>query len=320
MSFARASSAELTAIRESIRDPLTGRNVMIPFTSKAFFAGSLKPIIAKNEEQLLVKLSHKEFVEMTRTEADNLLEKRIQSLHVKQKNDATKQVKNNAKQSDLPLAYFDIREEYDSNGNEIFSDAVNIAKELEYLQRKEDENLDSTHRVPLPRDQSTAEQNIIEDNQESRKNITDEEHEQLSMRLSELLKFEEQAAKAEKGELQGSGWGKGFLNKKKKIRRRSAPRAMNKYDEVKTKRKNKVNSAENYGKSSSDERSLASESSESTSVSKSTIRSFEPSTFSGVVKERVVGRQTSTTCQTEEPTKKKLSLFAQRRLQEQHDR
>lgn len=283
MSFTQASSTELAALKESIHDPLTGRNVMIPFTSKAFFTGLLKPIIDKNEEQLVVKLSQKDFVEMTRTEVDNILEKRIQSFRAEQKNDATRQAKVNEKQPDIPLAYFDIREEYDSNGIEIFANAINIAKEIEYLQRKEEENLVSTHRVSFQHDQSNVEPSIIEENQEPRKDINDEEYKHLSNRLSELAKSEEAAKELTRAgslELEGSGWGKGFLNKKNKNKRRSAPRIMNRYEEVKTKRKNKVNFVENYGRPSSDERSIVTESSESNSVSyKSTVRSIEPSVF-----------------------------------------
>mmetsp|Transcript_24790 Transcript_24790/g.36691 ORF Transcript_24790/g.36691 Transcript_24790/m.36691 type:complete len:327 (+) Transcript_24790:228-1208(+) len=326
MPFARASSDELSAVRNILQDPLSGRKVMIPFTSKAFFEGSLQPSMAENKEQVIVKLSKKELVEMARTEAQKLLEERIEVLGKEKRiTSVSNPLKKESKILDDPapsMPYFEIREEYDEDGNEIRAEAINVAKELEYLQRKENENIDSAVRKAESQDMELLEQK----QNETKTDVTNEEYEQISSRLEKLARLEEEAEakqkinKASSQKLQGSGWGKGFLNRKKKSSvMNEVLTSRNKISKEKELPKQqsakKVNFAETH---ESPEMQSQTESSLNNLTTMRARRPIESNVFSGFIKERDVGEQSKPSHRAEESTKKPLSLFAQRRLAQQH--
>lgn len=248
MSFARASLSDLDAVHKILQDPLTGRKVMIPFTSKAFFAGTLQPTIIMEDddddddngsaqERVKVKLSKDTLVDMSRSEALELFEKRMQSfpeetrevkpMKIDKKSPATVATHSAA---ESPVGFFEIREEYDDTGNEIRAEAINVARELEFLEKGDETEVSALLRKPVEwnangdistnNTSSTDAMNALDnDDDNSKPVVTDMDFEKLSLRLEELARLEEEteAGKAINRKsaktLQGSGWAKGFLNR-----------------------------------------------------------------------------------------------------------
>jgi len=102
-------------------------------------------------------------------------------------------------------SFFDIREEIDTDGNEISSEAVNISQHLEILEKQHstETHVDDLH------------------TKEDSKVLSDEEYSRLASRLDELAKLEK-SAEAKRANvvnsssaLQSKGWAKGFLDRKK---------------------------------------------------------------------------------------------------------
>jgi hypothetical protein len=225
MSLAGADISELEQIKKVLQDPLTDRKVMIPITSKAFVKGSLQPTTVDSQEQVTVKLSKEKFVETSRTEALDLIDQRIRAIKTTTATVApTPTVEPPPKPAAPNLDYFEIREEYDESGKEVCAEAINVAKQLEFLQRQEQDMLEVSKRTKDSQYQA-EESVIVEEN--TAKTLSDQEYEKLSSRLDELARLEEEVevkkeinlASAKK--LQGSGWAKGFLNKwasKKKVK------------------------------------------------------------------------------------------------------
>jgi hypothetical protein len=81
--------------------PLTGRHIMVPFTSKAFFEGKLTPEVCLNEnhgtharlqpkdEYILLSLGEEYYAQMNRTQATDVLRRRIKEMRDKTKSDST---------------------------------------------------------------------------------------------------------------------------------------------------------------------------------------------------------------------------------------
>jgi len=339
--------SDLDAIKKVLQDPLTGRRVLIPFTSKAFFEGSLQPTIATSsgKEQVQVKISKENFVETNRPEAMEMLEKRIQAVQetvrkvTKKKTAAAPRTKATAAEpSSGPLPFFEIREEFDEQGNEIKSEAINVAKELEYLQRNEDGKLDSAVRaVSSSKNQQSTE--LQEDQPATTKPvISEEEYQELTSRFNELARLEEQdesnkrTNQTSSKKLQGSGWAKGFLNKKKPATKKKptaapvvdvAPRTSTGKKVGFQEEANQIKEIPRVG-----ERSVPSRTPTNTHT-----KPIETSVFNGVIQERPVtvavqernvtassaaGVQERAAATSEDvPPKKELSRFAQQRLEQQ---
>jgi hypothetical protein len=79
---------------------LTGRHIMVPFTSKAFFEGKLKPEVCPNEnhgthklepkdEGVLLSLGGEYYAQMNRKQATDLLGRRIKEMRDKAKHDSS---------------------------------------------------------------------------------------------------------------------------------------------------------------------------------------------------------------------------------------
>lgn len=244
MSLAQASVSDLDDLRNVLQDPLTGRKVMIPFTGKAFFEGTLEPSIDQCHEQVVVKLSKDTLVDMSRSDALALLEKRIESVQEKVKktlgnfsssklpNQETKPKSTTTDSDGPPLAFFEIREEYDDDGNEIRAEAINVVKELKYLQEDEkDQMVGSDMFSPVPMaddddddDDELSPATVIRQNENGSGVVSDREFEKLALRLDHLARLEEEAETQKASNrissktLQGSGWAKGFLNNGKKTK------------------------------------------------------------------------------------------------------
>lgn len=222
-SMARATPEQLRYVHDMLQEPLSGKKLMVPLTTKAFFAGQLDPEVDSGEEQILLKLSQEHLVMLDRKEASQLLAKRFNisksvSLRKQSSSSSTeKPASSSLVSSPSVLPLFEIREEIDSEGKEVKAEAVNVVQELEYLQKKENEIIDFVRRKPEQVGSSSLD---ITDDYEPNPNITDDEFNKLSNRLEELARLEDEAKNKMKvnqnsaKKLQGSGWSKGFLNSK----------------------------------------------------------------------------------------------------------
>lgn len=327
MSLAQASVSDKEAVKNVLQDPLTGRKIMIPFTSKAFFEGSLQPTISSDnkEEQVLVKLSKETLVEMSRSEAITLLEKRILAVQKKvhkvlTKKPATKQKLKQEPVGGPALGFFEIREEYDDSGKEIRAEAINVAKELEYLQKHEEEKVDFDVPTPTELDDNM----LIDENQPV---VSDQDYESISSRLELLSRLEEEADanknvnQTSSKKIQGSGWGKGFLNKPRKTKQtpKVEPKPSTTTNpsttvEERAPRTRKVGFGENKIREIP---RIGEHSVPKAAPAKAPTRLISQSVFSGVVAERPVGGVVQERNAASEQPKKKLSRFAQQRLEQQ---
>lgn len=320
----RVLRQDLETTKRTLEEPLTEKQVMVPITTKGFFSGTLKPSIKDGQEQVLVKMGSGNLVELDRSQAIDHLDGRIQSLL--SPSVATAPTNGKAKESlsseEHSLPFFEIREELDESGKEVKAEAINVAKQLELLQKKEGKDTNASSIVPT----ASADDEVIDEQPEKRKTMTDTEYEELSSRLDMLARLEEEAeaTKAENQasakKLQSKGWSKGFLNAKPK----------------KKKAKPKKEAHSTPGQPSSQGRKVAFQSQDqireiprvgersaselkSSPAMTTSRREIEPQVFSGVIRERPVdlGSKAADSPSKNPPARKKLSRFAQERLDQQ---
>jgi hypothetical protein len=263
-------------------------------------------------------------VELDRSQAIDHLDGRIQSLL--SPSVATAPTNGKAKESlsseEHSLPFFEIREELDESGKEVKAEAINVAKQLELLQKREGMDTNASSIVPT----ASADDEAIDEHPEKRKTMTDTEYEELSSRLDMLARLEEEAeaTKAENQasakKLQSNGWSKGFLNAKPE----------------KKKAKPKKEAHSTPGQPSSQGRKIAFQSQDqireiprvgdrsaselkSSHAMTTSRREIEPHVFSGVIRERPVdlGSKAADSPSKNPPARKKLSRFAQERLDQQ---
>jgi hypothetical protein len=157
MTSTNAASSPLKLSLEQVRDvkdslvkPLTGQQVLIPLGSKAFFPGTLRPSVSSDgKEQLVVRDQDGNDKEMTRRQALDCLQVELDSLKPPSRTkpvnvkSALRTSKPSSTASKPPetlmnpsMPFFEIREEYDSGGGKIAAQAINVSKQLEYLQKQ----------------------------------------------------------------------------------------------------------------------------------------------------------------------------------------
>lgn len=281
--------------------PLAGKQVMVPITTKAFFAGRLKPAFRNEQEQVLMKMAGTNFVELDRSQAIGYLERQIESRSPKTTTKYGKEAEEQtAEQSSEPaLPFFEIREELDVDGREVRAEAVNVVKELEYLQKKEGK---VTAMVPM----AGVSSELPELDESECVSISDVEYEALSARLEELARLEEQAeiAKAENmksaSKLQSKGWAKGFLNAKPKAER-PAKNVLTTDKKVGFHAQDAVSEIPRIGQRSASE------------LKPVARKEIDSQVFSGVIRERPVGTRTES---VKSVPQKRLSRFAQERQEQ----
>ena len=320
-----AQAQEIKDVRDVLKEPLTGKQVMVPMTTKAFFAGRLEPAVRNKQEQVFVKMAQEHFVELDRTEAMDYLDRRIAALE-EQTHLATAPAADRAGekisqgQASSALPFFEIREELDQEGREVRAEAINVAKELAYLQKKESEGKPASSLVPTTAAMSHEEP--LDDEPERMKGLTDDDYDALSARLEELARLEEESEQtkivnqASSRKLQSKGWAKGFLNAdsnpKTKARAQgtkkeipSSPKSSNqKGKKVDFHETNHVREIPRIG-----ERSAA-------ELKQAVRKGIEPEVFSGVIRERPMGQQAARPTPTATAPPKKLSRFAQERQEQ----
>jgi hypothetical protein len=234
---------QLQDVRDTLKKPLTGRKVLVPFGRKAFFPGTLQPSVRDGEELVRVREGGGTAVkDMTRQEALNRLQKEMDGLKMSQRKPSPSMSKDAAAPPSKPAAqqkeeatghalpFFEIREELNESGQEVKAEAVNISKHLEYLQKKEAGALDDKvpsdvvrRPVEEPTNETAA---MLEQESEATplQPLSDSEYDALSTRLDELAQLEEESGRQKTvnvksaKKLQSKGWSKGFLNKKQKTK------------------------------------------------------------------------------------------------------
>lgn len=319
---------ELETVRSTLagEESLSGQQVMVPMTTKAFFAGTLKPTLKDGQEQVLVKMVDSNLVELDRSQAVNHLDRRIQSLSSTSTtvaNETTSAPAGESSNEEAPaLPFFEIREELDESGREVKAEAINVAKQLEFLQKKEGKTTNASTIVPSASDE------MIQDDPEQLKPVTDAEYDALSKRLDMLARLEEEAEKVKEEnqtsakKLQSKGWSKGFLNAKPKKKRTPAKSTETLPTTTTT---TASMSTSTQGKrvgfqAANEVREIPRVGERSASELKPAVASrkeIEPQVFSGVIRERSVGSAAADSPSSRAPAKKKLSRFVQERQEQQ---
>mmetsp|Transcript_5357 Transcript_5357/g.10250 ORF Transcript_5357/g.10250 Transcript_5357/m.10250 type:complete len:455 (-) Transcript_5357:56-1420(-) len=169
------SAADLSELNDVLQSakPLTGRRVMVPVTTQAFFEGRLQPATRAeaasctgttsnvgtdarprpNEEMVLANLGDGYLAEMSREEAADFIKRRADAAAGPtpaisasgKKKSALKQTRQGERvqtakkqqqsktNAHSALSFIEIREEFDSEGREVKAEAVNVAKEMKAL-------------------------------------------------------------------------------------------------------------------------------------------------------------------------------------------
>jgi hypothetical protein len=340
----KLSLEQVRDVRDSLKKPLTGQQVLIPLGSKAFLPGTLRPSVASSgEEQVVVNDK-----EMSRQQALDCLQVEIDSLKppprtkpVKMKSALRKSKPVSTKPEAMMnpnMPYFEIREEFNGSGEQIGAQAINVSKQLEYLQ-KQAAGESVVHVPPEAKydddDDDQADLDLEEVHVETLKPFNEEEYSSLSERLEELERLEEEANSQQEGtskikSMRGKGWSKGFLNAKKPLpkkkiaptptstsTRKPAPpsvptRKQAPAKEAPTTERKVAFQAEDQVK----EIPRVGERSVSEVQKPAARKNIEESVFSGVVRERASAP--SAPRQEQPVPKKKLSRFAQQRQEQEY--
>ena len=231
------SSEQLNDVRDVLRRPLTGKAILVPFGTKAFFSGTLQPSVDSNgQERVVVSVPDGSQKEMTRQDALDLLqeeieaqkpskmqpervEKRPSPTTAPQTRDAGYRPSSSSDTS-AALPYFEIREELDESGTQISGEAINVTQQLECLESNGETKISGSESVPVNDALDQAYNETIPEDTSELKHLSDQEYESLSARLEELARLEEKAAHEKVSnqksarQLQSKGWSKGFLNSK----------------------------------------------------------------------------------------------------------
>lgn len=173
---------QLRDVQDSLRKPLTGRQVLIPLGTKAFVSGQLEPLRNERREEL-IKLraaDTEELQDISRQQGIEVIQQEIKDLRpTRKKPPATTTDKSSpaSSSSSKPAPYqptpqqssettidpnfFEIREEVDEHGREVHSEAVNITDHLK-LWEQETKKADSEGKgagsgaAPFTRPQETT--------------------------------------------------------------------------------------------------------------------------------------------------------------------
>ena len=248
------SVSQLQELQGVLRNPVSGRQVMIPLTSKAFVIGSLQPEIdSSGDETLYIRGSDqgsREYKAIPRKVLYETLErekklkkepskkKLPQAAKVEKKRkpeagnpaaaSSTKKEQIPPRETQTPsagtsLPFFEIKEEIDGSGRVLRSETVNVTKQLELvaneLQDPHGESKDAMDGTE-PEHDAVISMDYVEDELDNKQPVTDQDFEALSTRLDELARLEEEAeAKSAENlssaiKLQGKSWSKGFLGGK----------------------------------------------------------------------------------------------------------
>lgn len=160
---AKEDGVTSTTSSSSSNEPLAGRRVMIPVTSRAFFEGVLQPFTTSDgdaatninamKERVVVNVGDGKLVELTRLEASEYFEKQQMDkvIEAVEEHKASKQ--SSLKKPQIPTSkpnnsavavntdfvedhmfpFMEIREECDSDGNILRSEIINVSNQMKRL-------------------------------------------------------------------------------------------------------------------------------------------------------------------------------------------
>jgi hypothetical protein len=180
MSVRQLSDKELQKLRDSLKDPMSGRSVHIPLGKRAYFRGQLSPDRCADDdatntshsldsqqvcsERVSLRMDDGTLNSMSRLEALDFIEKelhrRISPSTTTSTNHSVQQTKSAemvssppttqtspapaAEESSSETPYFEIREELDDAGALVRSEAINVTRHLEYWQQQARSSHDET--------------------------------------------------------------------------------------------------------------------------------------------------------------------------------
>ena len=140
----KLSTVQLRDVQDTLRRPLTGRQVLIPLGPKAFVAGRLAPTLRGDEETIQLRSEETgELQTVARKEAIDSIQREIKALQPSKAAPAKSSLKKhpppssssepspkfNAEPNQPAPSFFEIREELDEQGQEVHSEAVDITNE-----------------------------------------------------------------------------------------------------------------------------------------------------------------------------------------------
>lgn len=236
----KLSLEQLSDVQDVLRGPLSGRSILLPLGSKAFFAAKLEPKVdsasSHSHECVLVRCQDGSEKEMTRKDAIEHIGREAKTLgKLKKSSQVNERTKtqapsisptpsSNRTESSTPQ-FFEIREEYSESGKDIRGELINVTKELERFGKeasgKPDPQVDTWRGSDSDEDEGGEEASTAT-NGDVLKQLSDEQYASLSARLDELAQLEERANldkstnKKSAKKLQSKGWSKGFFNSKPK--------------------------------------------------------------------------------------------------------
>lgn len=221
-------AAQLRDVQDALRQPLTGRRVLIPLaSSKAFVVGTLAPTRNEKDEEMIQLRSANtgELQTMTRQDAIAHMQTERQALtrpsqsslssssNLKAKPPPTQSsVKDTTNTSNTTTTttpttaaavapnYFEIREELDEQGKEVSAEAVNITNHLKLWENEMRKQGGAAQERPVPTEgglsaslQST-DMDIVDKTEPAPTpaKVSDEEFVALSARLDELARLEQE--------------------------------------------------------------------------------------------------------------------------------
>ena len=217
---------QIRDVRDQLRQPLSGRTVLVPMGTRAFVPGFLQPL-KEGENEMVTYAKNgpdNEPIIISRTQALDRLQEEMDLVSNRKKAPPPKHTTTKQENNANVLPYFEIREEIDSSGTEVKAETVNVSRHLEYL-RQHPEVIQEETLPPAVTAPATGEP-VEEIPVSNLKPLSDGEYDALAARLEELARLEE--AETEEPVLKvmkksnhktTSGWSKGFLNnntKKKK--------------------------------------------------------------------------------------------------------
>jgi hypothetical protein len=241
---AQLSQDQLRDVADTLKQPLSGRKVLVPFGKRAFFQAKLAPDVNDAQEELVqVKQSDGCIREMTRAEARIMLEEEYKErskstkqtitaapapekpLTPAQANTSTTPTSSTTIVADGPLSFFDIREEIDASGNRVGGEAIDITQRLKLMEQV------ATDQTPVSSqtsDDDAVDLKTIDETERSLRRLDDDEYNSLAARLDHLARLEEKAEQEmaanvqSRTKLKGNTWSKGFLNSNKKSASKSS--------------------------------------------------------------------------------------------------
>lgn len=216
---------QIRDVRDQLRQPLSGRPVLVPLGTKAFVPGFLQPDKVGEDEMVTFVpvnvdedngaiISRKQALDRLQEEMDQVSNRKKAPPVLPKQTHSTSQMNTNA------LPYFEIREEIDSTGKQVKAEAIDVSRHLEYL-RQHPEVVQEETLPPALTGSSTASEPVEEIPVTDLKPLSEGEYDVLAARLEELARLEEAGAeepvpkvmkKSNHKMTSSSGWSKGFLN------------------------------------------------------------------------------------------------------------